>query len=168
MLYNDFESNKSGSSTELSRDYVMKLCTTTLKCFSSSLQRVMLSRDVLGLDRSSSPSALSSNCGVIERVPVLSRLVTLFPDPCLPRSSSYWAIVQIFEHPWPVELFPDPCLPCFNISGWNSGCRFACLFKWSLLIKRLSHIGHRNFFSPLIKIINNQLTWAQFLLHADN
>ena len=36
----------------------------------------------------------------------------------------------------------------FNMSGWNSGCRRACLFRWSLLINRLSQIGHTNFFSP--------------------
>lgn len=35
-----------------------------------------------------------------------------------------------------------------SIPGSNSGWRRACLFKWSLRIKRFSQIGHENFFSP--------------------
>lgn len=33
--------------------------------------------------------------------------------------------------------------------GTNSGCRRACLLRWSLRMKRLSHSGHANLFSPV-------------------
>ena len=49
------------------------------------------------------------------------------------------------------KLDEDPgelAVRLFNMSGWNSGCRRACLLRWSLLINRLSQIGHTNFFSP--------------------
>lgn len=35
------------------------------------------------------------------------------------------------------------------ILGWNSVWRRACLVRWSLLMKRFSHSGQRNCFSPV-------------------
>ena len=40
------------------------------------------------------------------------------------------------------------CCPLLSMSGSNSGCRRACLFRWSLRMKRFMQIGQTNLFSP--------------------
>ena len=47
----------------------------------------------------------------------------------------------------------------FNISGSNSGCLRACLFRWSLRMNRLPHQGHSKFFSPRLNKKEKKIVW---------
>ena len=44
---------------------------------------------------------------------------------------------------------------CFNMDVSYSGCRLACLLRWSDRIKRLSQMGQQNRFSP----VKEKYTW---------
>lgn len=47
------------------------------------------------------------------------------------------------------ELLEPDFLDRLIMLGWNSVWRRACLVRWSLRMKRFSHRGQRNCFSPV-------------------